>query len=147
MATPAAAAEFGLGYGRELRGNKDLSQYEVFFRHPLPFKWHLKSGAEISTGVEIGGAMVREEHSDNDAGFRLSVMPQLLFQPHHTINCVAGFGTGALAGNTQFTKHDLGGELLFASKLGIQLILSPHWNLGYFFFHQSMVEFTTITPV
>jgi hypothetical protein len=137
LPAPAAAIEFGIGYGRELRGNKNLSQYEVFARQPLPFTWQLPFQVEMLSGVEIGGAMVRERHSDNDAAARFSVMPQVIFRPHRNIDFFAGLGTGIMVGNTQFTKHDLGGELLFASKVGVQFSLGSNWNLGYFFFHQS----------
>ena len=64
-------------------------------------------------------------------------MPQLILSPNRKINCIFGLGTGFMLGNTEFTRHKLGGPMLFASKIGIQFMLGQHWNIGYFYFHQS----------
>ena len=129
--------ELGMDCGREFRGNTDLEQYEVYLREPLPYGRETDSGLAITSAIEFGAAMLRESGSDNDPAGRLSVMPQLILKPYPYINCVVGAGAGFMAGNTEFTDHNLGGEFFLASKLGIQLLPGQKWKVGYFYYHQS----------
>lgn len=133
----ASSIELGLDYGKEFRGNTDLQQYEVYLRQPLPYKKQTDSGLAISSALEFGVAFLQESGSDNDPAGRFSLMPQLFLSPHENITCVVGFGAGFMVGNTEFTEHNLGGEFLLASKLGLQFLLGQGWNVGYFFYHQS----------
>lgn len=136
-AVPAISTEIGGGYGKELRGNTDLEQYEIYVREPLSYEKELDSGLKLLSAVEISMAMIRERDGDNDGTARFSAMPQVILNPHPNINCIFGLGTGFMVGETEFTKHDLGGKLFFASKVGIQFLLGQHWSAGYFYYHQS----------
>ena len=139
-AMPATSRELGAAYGREFRENTDIEQYEIFFREPLSFQREFESGFRVLSAVEIGAALIREVDSDKDEGGRFSAMPQLILSPHPNVNLVAGLGVGFMVGNFEFTKHDLGGEFLFNSKLGIQFLLGQHFNIGYFYYHQSNAD-------
>lgn len=137
---PAAAREIGAAYGREFQENTDIEQYEIFFREPLPYGKTFDSGLGISSAVEIGAALIREADSDKDEGGRFSAMPQLILSPHANVQVFLGLGAGFMVGNTAFTKHDLGGEFLLNSKAGIQLHFGHHFNIGYFYYHQSNAD-------
>jgi hypothetical protein len=134
---PAASAELGIGYGKEFRNNNNLEQYEVYVREPLPFKMDFDSNFKIMSAVEVGLAMIREAKSTNGEAARISVMPEVILSPNRHVNFIFGLGTGFMLGNTEFTNHDLGGPILFDSKIGLQFMFGMHWNVGYFYFHQS----------
>lgn len=136
-AYPAFSTEIGGGYGKELRGNTDLEQYELYIREPLSYRKELDSGLKLLSAVEIGMAMIRERDGENDGTARFSAMPQVILNAHPNINCIFGLGTGFMVGETEFTDHDLGGKLFFASKVGVQFLLGQHWSAGYFYYHQS----------
>ena len=134
---PAISTELGLGYGKQFLGNTEIEQYEWNVRAPLPFKWKFCSDLTVFSAVEAAMARLREAHSENDQTARFSLMPQVILNPHPNINFIIGLGTGFMVGGTEFTKHDLGGSLLFSSKVGIQYLLGQHWNVGYVYYHQS----------
>ncbi|MBU1568112.1 MAG: acyloxyacyl hydrolase [Proteobacteria bacterium] len=131
------STELGFGYGKEFRDNSNIEQYEVYVREPLPFKWEFDHDFKILSAVEVGMAMITEAQSTNDEPARISVMPQLIFSPNRNVSFIFGFGAGFMIGNTKFTNHNLGGAMLFDSKIGLQFMLGQHWNFGYFYFHQS----------
>lgn len=129
------SSQLGVGYGKEFRGNEDISQFELFYRHPLAYS-SFDSGWQLTTLLEMAGALVDEADTDNSTG-RLSLMPQMLIRPHQSIGFLVGFGAGFMTGDTEFTDHNLGGEFFLASKLGVQLLLGDHFGLEYNFYHQS----------
>lgn len=134
--TSETEGQLGLGYGKQFFRNTDISQYELFWRQPLPWKkqW---SNIELTTKLEIGGALVAESGSDRSTAGRFSLMPQLHLQSGEMINFILGFGVGFMAGETAFTDHDLGGPFLLASKFGIQFLLGENWGVEYTYYHQS----------
>lgn len=134
---PASSAEIGLGYGKEFRNNNNLVQYEIYVREPMPFKWEFDNNFKILSAVEMGMAMIREADSTNNDAARISVMPEMILSPNSHVNFIFGIGTGFMLGNTAFTNHDLGGAMLFYSKIGLQFKIGMHYNFGYFYFHQS----------
>jgi len=131
------SAQLGVGYGKQFRGNTDLAQYEIFWRQPLPYETTLGDTWNVSTDIELGGALIVESGSDNDGTGRFSIMPQVILSPHDMVNFVFGFGAGFMVGETEFTDHDLGGTFLLNSKVGVQLVFGKHWGLEYTFYHQS----------
>lgn len=131
------ASQAGVGYGMEFRHNKELEQYEVFWRQPLAYETSLGDTWHVATGIELGAALIRESGSDNSSTGRFSVMPQVILSPHDMVNFIVGFGAGFMAGETEFTDNDLGGAFLLNSKVGVQLLLGVHWGLEYVFYHQS----------
>lgn len=143
MFTSPAVAEMstqlGIGYGKELRGNKDLAQYEIFWRQPLSYNRTLDDGWQISSAIEIGMALLKDSDSDADDSEtgRFSLMPQLVLSPNNMVNFIFGFGAGFMAGETEFEDHNLGGSFLLASKIGMQLIFAEHWGVEATFYHQS----------
>lgn len=141
VAAPSSFAEMssqlGVGYGMEFKENKDLEQYEIFWRQPLPYKTTLGDSWNVATDIEVAAALLREEGSDNDETGRFSVMPQVIFSPHAMVNFIVGIGAGFMVGETEFTDQNLGGSFLFNSKVGAQLVLGQHWGLEYVFYHQS----------
>ncbi len=141
VATPSSFAEMlsqlGVGYGMEFKENKDLEQYEIFWRQPLPYKTTFGDSWNVTTSVEVGATLLREEGCDNDETGRFSLMPQVIFGPHDMVNFIVGVGAGFMVGETEFTGQNLGGSFLFNSKVGAQLVLGEHWGLEYVFYHQS----------
>jgi len=131
------STQVGVGYGKQFRDDKDLEQYELFWRHPLPYSTTLWDSWNVSTDIELGLALLREANSDKSETGRFSVMPQVVLSPSDMVNFIIGFGAGFMVGETEFTKHDLGGPFLLNSKLGVQLVLGGHWGLEYDFYHQS----------
>ena len=131
------STQLGVGYGTQFRGNKDLEQYEVFWRQPLPYKTTLGETWNLATDIEFGAALLRESGSGHTGTGRFSLMPQVILSPHDMVNFIIGFGAGFMAGETEFEDHDLGGAFLLSSKLGVQVVLGEHWGLEYVFYHQS----------
>ena len=129
--------QLGLGYGKEFRGNTDISQFELFYRHPLSYKKELGDVWKLSTDLEFGGAIIDEKDSENSATGRLSLMPQMMLSPNDTVHFIFGVGTGFMMGETEFTDHNLGGPFFFSARFGFQLILGKHVGLEYSFYHQS----------
>lgn len=137
--TPAAskATQAGGGYSRQFLGNSGLEQYEMFVREPLPYQTILGDDFPISTIIEIGMAIIRETHVEHSEVGRFSLMPELVLSPYGRIHCFAGLGAGFMGGETEFTKHDLGGPLFLASKLGMRFLLGEGWGVEYVYYHQS----------
>jgi hypothetical protein len=129
--------QLGFGYGQDIRGDKNIDQYEVSWREPLTYTETLFEDWKVTAILEFSWALIKEEDSNSSGTARLSLMPQLVLSPHDMINFIAGFGAGFMAGTTEFTSHNLGGPFLFASKLGAQLVLGEHWGLESVYYHQS----------
>ena len=132
------AGELGAGYGREFRGNYNLEQYELAYRYPLMYSWSGEKGWEIRSSVEGAMAFLREDGGDSSSAARFSIMPQVQIGSQGGMTrVVLGFGTGVMAGETEFTKHNLGGPFFFNSKLGLRLMFAEHFVVEYDFYHQS----------
>lgn len=131
------STQLGGGYGKQFLSNKDLEQYEVFWRQPLPYKTILGDSWDVTTGLELSAALLRESGTDNSETSRFSLMPQVILSPHDMVNFIIGFGAGFMTGETEFTDHNLGGPFLLASKLGIQFLFGEHWGLECVYYHQS----------
>jgi hypothetical protein len=131
------SVQLGASYGEEFRGNLDLAHYEIFWRQPLPYGTTLGENWNISTNVELAAALIKESGSGHTGTGRFSVMPQMVVSPHEMIHFILGFGAGYMAGPTEFTDHDLGGNFLFNSKVGVQFLFGDHWGLEYVYYHQS----------
>lgn len=134
------ATQMGGGYGRQILGNTNLEQYEMFVREPLSYKTMIGDHYVITSDIEIGVATIREI-DDADSGIgRFSVMPQLSLSPFDRMQCLVGLGTGFMVGDTEFTKHNLGGPLFLAAKLGLRFFFTEDWGLEYVYYHQSNAE-------
>ena len=131
------STQLGVGYGTQFRDNKDLEQYEIFWRQPLPYKTTLGETWNVATDIEFSAALLRESGSGHTGTGRFSLMPQVILSPHEAVNFIAGFGAGFMTGETEFDDHDLGGAFLLSSKLGVQFVLAEHWGLEYVYYHQS----------
>ncbi len=131
------STQLGGGYGKQFRSNKDLEQYEFFWRQPLSYKTTLGDYWNVTTDLELSAALLRESGSDNSETARFSLMPQVILSPHDMVNFIVGFGAGFMTGETEFTDHNLGGPFLLASKLGVQFLLGEHWGLECVYYHQS----------
>jgi hypothetical protein len=140
-ALPGFCAEnqVGLGYGKEFRGNTDLEQIELFWRHQLSYNKNFDNGAQLLTFLEAGGAALHERDSDtnDEVTMRFSLMPQLALQPDPKFRFIAGLGAGFMAGETEFDDHNLGGAFFLDSKLGMQWFFTENFSVEYDFFHQS----------
>lgn len=134
----AMAGDMSFGYGKEFRGNDNIEQFEVAYREKLPYSWGGGESLEVLTGVEGAAAYVREDGGNSDAAMRFSAMPILLIGPENSIgHLVLGFGAGLMAGETEFTDHNLGGPFFFASKVGLRLVFADRVMVEYDFYHQS----------
>jgi hypothetical protein len=131
------SSQLGASYGKAFRGNQDLAQYEIFWRQPLPYQTTLGDNWNISTNVELAAALITESGSGHTGTGRFSLMPQVIVSPHEMIHFIFGFGAGYMVGPTEFTNHDLGGNFLLNSKVGLQLLFGDHWGVEYVFYHQS----------
>jgi hypothetical protein len=131
------STQVGAGYGKQFRSNKDLEQYELFWRQPLPYKNTIGDSWNVMTDLEVSAALLRESGADNSATARFSLMPQVILSPDDAVNFIIGFGAGVMTGETEFTDHNLGGPFLLASKLGVQFLLAEHWGLECVYYHQS----------
>ncbi len=131
------SAQLGGGYGKQFRSNKDLEQYEIFWRQPLPYKTTLGDYWQVTTDLELSAALLRESGSGNSDTARFSLMPQVILSPHDMVNFIIGFGAGVMTGETEFTDHNLGGPFLLASKLGVQFLFGGHWGVECLYYHQS----------
>lgn len=131
------SSQLGTSYGKQFRSNEDLAQYEIFWREPLPYQTTLGDNWNVSTNVELAAALIRESGSGHTGTGRFSFMPQVVVSPHEMIHFIFGFGAGYMVGPTEFTDHDLGGNFLLNSKVGVQFLFGGHWGVEYVFYHQS----------
>lgn len=131
-----AMEEIGFGYGRELRENRNIAQYELFWRKPLQFSKKLGDEQQLDAALETAAAIV-DENGSNNVAVRFSLMPHLILCPVEDVKFIFGFGTGFMAGDTEFTSQNLGGEFFLASKIGFWFRLAEKWGLNYTFYHQS----------
>jgi hypothetical protein len=131
----AGSDDITLSYGRNFRDNTNIEQYALGWNHELPW---LTSGYgwRLTTSVELEGALIDEETSNDDPTGRFSVMPQAHLWLANIFRLTAGFGTGLMAGETEFAHHNLGGPFFFNSKLGAEVILQ-RFSIGYYYYHQS----------
>ena len=136
----STATEIGGGYGRQFKGNTDLEQYEIFVREPLSYKTMLGDHYAIASDLELGAAVVREIHNEDSGLARFSVMPQLSIRPFDRLQFFAGLGAGFMLGDTEFTKHNLGGPLFLSAKLGLRFLFAENWGLEYVYYHQSNAD-------
>lgn len=127
--------QLGLSYSREFYKNSDISQYEIFWRHKLPYT-RQGTAWNLATALEAGAAVLDESGSDHSSTGRFSLMPQLHLSSQY-INFIAGFGAGVMGGETAFTAQDLGGPFFLSSKLGLQFLLGSRWGVEYAYYHQS----------
>ena len=136
--SPAAISpQVGIGYGRQFLDNKDLAQYEVFWRQPLSFETSIGDNWDVATAVELGMGLIDESGSDNSATAKFYIMPQVILSPVDMLNFIFGFGAGYMAGETEFTDHDLGGPFFLTSKVGVQFLLGQYWGVECMYYHQS----------
>lgn len=131
------STQLGFGYGKDIRGGKNLEQYELTWRESLSYSTTLWYDWKVSSAVELGWALLKESGANRSGTSRLSLMPQLVVSPHKMFNCIIGFGPGFMMGGTDFPDHNLGGSFLFASKVGVQLMVGEHWGVESVYYHQS----------
>ncbi len=134
--TDAAAHEIGIGYGAQLRNNTDIYQLEFFYRPALPFLQKRLSSWRTGTRAELAAAHLALKDNSDFSTMRFSVMPQIYAQTGNFL-LFAGFGTGFMSGDTEYPSHDLGGEFLLNSKLGVELLVHKNIGLEASFYHQS----------
>lgn len=133
----SSSGQLGFGYGREFRGNRELHQYELTWRQPLPWKKLVADTLPLSTAIELGMALIDERGSDESPTFRLALMPRATLEVHDNLHLFAGLGPGFMTGETEFTDHNLGGRFCINSKLGVQVLFGERLGLEYSFYHQS----------
>lgn len=131
------AAEVGLGYGRQMRSETDLEQFELFGRQSLPFTTDWGDTIRLSSALEYGAALIHYYGPDDAVTGRFSIMPMAILSFHPNINVLAGIGAGFMVGQTDFGEHDLDGPVLFNAKIGFQALLGKSWGIEYTFYHQS----------
>ncbi|MFH0783150.1 MAG: acyloxyacyl hydrolase [Pseudomonadota bacterium] len=131
------ATQVGGGYNRQFLQNKDLQQYEMYVREPLPYKTLIGGDFLVSSGVEIGMGIVREAHVEHSEVGRFCFMPQLVLRQNDRMQYFVGLGAGFMGGTGEFTKHGLGGPFFLASKLGVRFPLGKDWGVESDYYHQS----------
>ncbi|WP_457577765.1 acyloxyacyl hydrolase [Desulfomarina sp.] len=137
-ASTVAGTKIGTSISRELRENRNLQLYELFFLRPLfrfdsaPF-----DSLKLSSQVEYSIGFLEDTEAGGDSTMRFAVMPRLLFTPSQYYDLVLGFGAGYMSGETEYPRHNLGGSFFFQSKVGISIHVTKKLSLGYLFFHQS----------
>lgn len=133
----AASGQLGVGYGKQLIGNKDISQFELFYRIPLSYQKDLGDVWKLSTVLEFGGAIIDDSESETSSTGRLSLMPQMVLSPNDTVHFIFGLGTGFMMGETDFEDHNLGGPFLLSAKVGLLFVINQHFGIEYNYYHQS----------
>lgn len=133
----AAEGQLGVGYGRELRENTDLSHVELFYRLPLSYQKDLGDNWKLSAALEFAGAVIDDADSKTSSTGRLSFMPQMMLSPNDTVHFLLGFGPGFMMGETEFESHNLGGPFFLSSKVGLLLPLGKDFGLEFNYYHQS----------
>lgn len=133
----AASGQIGVGYGRELVGNTDISQLELFYRMPLSYQKELGDVWKLSTALEFEGAIIDDSESETSATGRLSLMPQMLLSPNDAVYFIFGLGSGFMMGETEFDDHNLGGPFFLSAKVGVLYVIAQHFGVEYNYYHQS----------
>lgn len=131
-----SSSTIGFGFGKELRENTDISQYELFWCQPLGHKSNLGQEWKLATNLETAAAIITESGTGNSAA-RFALMPQLTLSSREDISFILGVGVGFMAGDTDYTAHNLGGEIFLASKLGLWFSIHQNIGLGVTYYHQS----------
>ncbi len=140
FAFPAFArmsTQLGFGYGKDIRGDKNLEQYELTWTESLSYSTTFWNDWKVSTAIELSLALIKESGANRSGTARLSFMPQMVLSPNDLFHFILGFGPGFMIGGTDFPDHDLGGPFLFASKVGVQLMIGEHWGVESVYYHQS----------
>jgi len=135
-----AEMQLGIGYGKQFRGYTNLEQVEVFYRLSLPYATQWGEKTDVATNLEFAGAIIREDVADSNYAGRFSLMPLVTVSPYKYLNFIAGVGVGAMVGETDFTRHKLGGPFCFLSKIGLLLHLTDAVSLEFTYFHQSNAD-------
>ncbi len=133
----AASGQLGVGYGKQLLDNKDISQVELFYRMPLSYQKDLGDVWKLSTALEFGGAVIDDSDSETSSTGRLSLMPQMMLSPNDAVHFIVGFGSGFMMGETEFEDHNLGGPFFLSAKLGLLFVIGQHFGIEYTYYHQS----------
>ncbi len=137
-AAPVTQSKIGTSISRELRENRDLQLYEIFYLQP--FSWPdstISDTLRLSSQVEYSVGFLEDTSPGGDSTMRFAVMPRLLFAPSQHLDLILGFGAGYMSGETEYPRHNLGGSFFFQSKVGISIHVTKKLSLGYLFFHQS----------
>lgn len=130
-------SEIGGSIGLQLLGNTDLVQYEMEIRQPLPFSTTFGGRVKVASAIEMSLGLVRENGVVHSEIGRFAFIPELIAELHPRLEILAGIGAGFMGGNDEFTKHNLGGPIFFASKIGVRLPVTPSWGVALLYYHQS----------
>jgi len=133
----AASGQLGVGYGKALVGNTDISQLELFYRMPLSYQKNLGDVWKLSTVLEFGEAIIDDSESETSSTGRVSLMPQMLLSPNDAVYFMLGLGPGFMMGKTEFDHHNLGGPFFLSSKVGVLLVIAEYFGVEYIYYHQS----------
>jgi hypothetical protein len=139
-ASPALArmsTQLGFGYGKDIRGDKNLEQYELTWTESLSYSTTFWNDWKVSTAIELSWALLKESGANHSGTARLFLMPQMVLSPNDMFDFILGFGSGFMIGGTDFPDHDLGGSFFIASKVGLQLMIGKHWGVESVYYHQS----------
>ncbi|MBM9519468.1 acyloxyacyl hydrolase [Desulforhopalus vacuolatus] len=131
----AGSDSIGFSYGKNFYNDNNIEQYALGWNHELPWLTTVY-GYRLTSSVEMEGALIDEDESEEDPTWRFSVMPQAHLWLDNIFRLTAGFGAGVMAGETEFIDHDLGGPFFFNAKLGVEVVLQQ-FSIGYYYYHQS----------
>jgi hypothetical protein len=133
----SAAAQTAVGIragGWTSNNPKDFEQYEIFAEHDMPWKWQWSSNRSIDTRL---GASVGTLYAAGNSATLITLGPSAVMHTDMSpISLEAGIELGWLT-ERRFGKDNLGCSFQFVSHLGIDLLLSSHWETGYRFEHIS----------
>ncbi|ROQ91160.1 acyloxyacyl hydrolase [Desulfosoma caldarium] len=147
--TGAWAAEklvFGIGVRSgfsAIKKDETFHIHELIAYHTLPWDWQWNGGWILDTFWEIHFGLLRAADKES---VLISTGPMVTLQtPWKSLAFMAAVRPAFLEDHN-FGKENLGGEIQFTEEIGINLILSKYFSLGYRFQHLSNAGLYTHNP-
>ena len=116
------------------RNDENFEQYEGFATWKLPWLWQWDHGWKIGTYLEANAGVLS---GGGTAAFVGSVGPGLYISGLKDMVEISMGLNPTIISKHKFGDENLGGPIQFTSHIGLNLILTKHYSIGYRLQHMS----------
>jgi hypothetical protein len=116
------------------RNDEDFEQYEGFTTWKLPWLWQWDHGWKIGTYLEANAGVLS---GGGTAAFVGSIGPGLYISGFKDMVEISMGINPSIISKHKFGDENLGGPIQFTSHIGLNLILTNHYSIGYRLQHMS----------
>ncbi len=125
------------------RNDEDFRQYDGFAIWNLPWSWNIGADWILAPYLEANVGLLR---GGGDSGFVGSIGPGLCFSGlKDKIRIYLGVNPTVISAH-EYGQEDLGGPFQFTSHIGIGILISRHFTIGYRLQHMSNLVFYDENP-